>query len=482
MRIPTNITPLEYIAGSGSQYIETAIHLLSTDVVKSKWRFQNSAGNVYGCFTSSGADDNFCLYAGSASTNAYIRYNGQLVRDFKATSGTVYEIEQGPDGFFVGGSKVADFDAATFTCSAPMYIFMLPNSSSAKVTARCYYLQVIRDGDVVYDFIPARNEVTGEVGMWEAENGVWYGNDGTGAFTAGSAVARVLGTTHDGWRRRLLAACAKHYELVPGSDGMIWAYYDVTSTETATKVCNNTGFISGSYMVVDGVQVAKATTYLFGTTGRHLVKFSPITSWGTTTQYFASCPALVELYFPAITIQLPYRGFQNNTGLERVSFLDNASISIYSNGQQFRNCTALKYLRLPITQAGNIPGNMLIGCSNLETVELTGSGTLALSTNDPFKTGNTPMLDKLVFGPNYTSITGRLAYDSAITKMVVLATTPPTISASSTAFYGWNVTHKIYVPYSSDHSILAAYKAAANWSAQEANIYELNQDGTIPTA
>ena len=477
--IPLHITPLSYIRGTGSQYITTAINLRSADVVKSKWRFENSAGNVYGCFTSSSGTDNFCLYAGSSSTDAYIRYNGQLVRDFKPANGSIHELEQGPGGFFDNGTKLTDFAPATFTCTAPMYIFMLPNSSSAKVTARCYGLTVFRDGEQVCNFIPARNELTGEVGFYESVQGVFYENDGTGVFGEGPETSFSVKTLLLKRRRALLGA-AKHYEPVPASDGLVWAYYNVTDTVNATKILNNIGIVNGSYMYVDGVQVAKATTYLFSTTGRHLIKFQCATSLGSTTQYFASCPALAELYFPAITIQLPYRVFQNNTGLEKVSFLDSASISIYSNGQQFRNCTALKYLRLPITPAGNIPGNFLIGCSSLETVELVGSGTLALATNDPFTTTNVPNLDKLVFGPNYTAITGRLAYGSAITKMVVLATTPPTISASSTAFNNWTITHKIYVPYSSDHSILAAYKADANWSAQEANIYELNQDGTIP--
>lgn len=186
--VPAYITPLSYIRGSGSQYITTEINLRSTDVVKSKWRFEGSAGNVYGCFTSSGADDNFCLYAGSASTNAYIRYNGQLVRDFKAAKGTIYNLEHGPDGFFANGDQVTSFNAATFECSAPMYIFMLPNSSSAKVTARCYGLTVFRGGDQLCNFIPARNELTGKVGFYESVGGVFYENDGTGAFTAGPEV------------------------------------------------------------------------------------------------------------------------------------------------------------------------------------------------------------------------------------------------------------------------------------------------------
>lgn len=186
--VPAYIKPLSYIRGSGSQYITTDIYLRSTDTVKSKWRFEGQAGNTYGCYTSGGADDNFCLYAGSQSVNAYIRYNGQVVREFKPPTGTIHELEQGPDGFFDDGVRLVSFSQATFTCSAPMYIFMLPNSTSAKVTARCYGLTVYRDGEQVCNFIPARNELTGEVGFWESVGGVFYENAGTGSFSAGPEV------------------------------------------------------------------------------------------------------------------------------------------------------------------------------------------------------------------------------------------------------------------------------------------------------
>lgn len=205
MAIPAYITPLSYIRGSGTQYIETEVYLRSSNVVKSKWRFENNGGNVYGCFSGSSENDNFCLYAGSSSTNAYIRYNGQAVRDFKATSGTIYEIEHGPDGFKTNGVNAA-FEPATFTCSAPMYIFMLPNSSSAKVTARCYGLRIYRDGALAYNFIPAENTQLNEVGMWESVNSVWYSNAGTGEFTAGPETVVPLKSLLLMRRKGLLAA------------------------------------------------------------------------------------------------------------------------------------------------------------------------------------------------------------------------------------------------------------------------------------
>ncbi len=470
MRIPTDITPLEYIAGSGSQYIETAIHLLSTDVVKSKWRFQNSAGNVYGCFTSSSADDNFCLYAGSASTYAYIRYNGQLVRDFKATSGTVYEIEQGPDGFFVGGSKVAYFDAATFTCSAPMYIFMLPNSSSAKVTARCYGLRVIRGGVMAYDFIPARNEATGEVGMWEAVHGVWYGNDGTGAFTAGGVAERVLGTTHDGWRRRLMMAASKHYEIVPGSDGRIWAYYDVTDISTPTKLLNSTSGMTS--MEVDGVQQSVSATYQFSGVGEHLVKFQPA-SISTAQMQFENCTALLRCYLPQSITTIAQRSF---FGCSSLLFINLENITTLSGISQFYQ-TNLSEADISMPLLSNPGDGYSFGQTHARSIIDLGTIT---NIGGNFFIGAS--IAKIIVPATVTQI-GAYSFanfDISNPVVVFLPTAPPT--PGTRAIRNFPVGGKIYVPYSSDHSILSAYQAASQFSTYASRIYELNPDGTIPTA
>lgn len=50
-------------------------------------------------------------------------------------------------------------------------------------------------------------------------------------------------------------------------------------------------------------------------------------------------------------------------------------------------------------------------------------------------------------------------------------TTPPTLS-NSNAFNSQRSDFKIYVPYSEDHSVLDAYKAATNWSSYASKIVE----------
>lgn len=64
----------------------------------------------------------------------------------------------------------------------------------------------------------------------------------------------------------------------------------------------------------------------------------------------------------------------------------------------------------------------------------------------------------------------------AMRTVVVRAVNPPSVD---NAFVGLSA--DIYVPYSADHSILAAYKAAQYWSALSSQLYELNPDGTVPT-
>ena len=50
-------------------------------------------------------------------------------------------------------------------------------------------------------------------------------------------------------------------------------------------------------------------------------------------------------------------------------------------------------------------------------------------------------------------------------------TTPPTL-ANSNAFSSIASDCVIYVPYSEDHSILAAYQAASNWSTYASRMVE----------
>lgn len=70
-------------------------------------------------------------------------------------------------------------------------------------------------------------------------------------------------------------------------------------------------------------------------------------------------------------------------------------------------------------------------------------------------------------------------YCSSLKTIVFHAETPPT--AGATPFGNCTSLEKIYVPYSEDHSILNAYKVATNWTTYASKIFELDENGNIPT-
>lgn len=88
-------------------------------------------------------------------------------------------------------------------------------------------------------------------------------------------------------------------------------------------------------------------------------------------------------------------------------------------------------------------------------------------------------LQHLHFTSTLTSIgTNCFNYCSSLKSIIFQSTTPPT--AGTTIFGNCVSLEKIYVPYSSDHGILNAYKTATNWTQYASKIYELDEKGNIP--
>lgn len=161
---------------------------------------------------------------------------------------------------------------------------------------------------------------------------------------------------------------------------------------------------------------------------------------------FAGCNSLTKVVVPATNIQ--DRAFLDCINLEELTFTGN--ITGWS-------------------------GECCSGCDNLKKLIFTSITTIP---NSQYFIRSSMTLDYLEFGENITSIgTWFFGTTVRITKFVCRATTPPT-TGSNRIFY--NRPTKTYVPYSSDHSILNAYKSATNWSSWASYIFELNSDGSVP--
>lgn len=288
----------------------------------------------------------------------------------------------------------------------------------------------------------------------------------------------------DGHRSRLIRACTGRKEIVPGADGKIWAYYDVTTTENATTLIAGTTGI-GSTMNVDGTNVTRATSYTFGTTGVHLVKFTPTTTYlGRNT--FKSIGRLIELYLPS-SITRTDGANENTVSLRGCSNLAKLGLST-----SFRRVYACDICNMPslteivnydlITHLGNLTMQSLSSWEvELDMPNLTSMGDRcfmgsaitkiislgsissipggANSSNAPFL--GCSKLTEATLPSTLTSISQFSFYNcSKLKTLTMLATTPPTLGSS--AFGGSTALTAIYVPAES----VSAYQAASGWSGK----------------
>lgn len=168
---------------------------------------------------------------------------------------------------------------------------------------------------------------------------------------------------------------------------------------------------------------------------------------------FIGCSNLVSIGgFPDTLRTIQNYAFDSCSKLVFTSLNKVTSVQSYA----FRNCEALVSVTAPyLVSTGGTSGTQYSGsfgsCDNLAYVD---------------------------FGSSFTTLAYR-TFDTCkkLDTIIMRATSAPTIQTN--AFRHIKSTYKIYVPYSSDHSILSAYQTA--WSSYASHIYELDENGDIPT-
>lgn len=157
-----------------------------------------------------------------------------------------------------------------------------------------------------------------------------------------------------------------------------------------------------------------------------------------------------------------------------------------NSGGDFRSCTNLRSVSLPDTCV-TIGAFSFGSCSRLTDVDL-GNGVRTIQN---YAFNNCNSLVYVDIPATLTTIGGNRTFatsDNLNKRRVFIfrSTTPPSLGYAN-CFYKYtsgtgsiNTGTRIYVPYSEDHSILNAYKAATNWSTYTNYIYELDENGNIP--
>lgn len=136
------------------------------------------------------------------------------------------------------------------------------------------------------------------------------------------------------------------------------------------------------------------------------------------------------------------------------------------NERMLQGCSQLREVRFP--DGISTLSYMLVSCKDVQQVKLPTNLT-TLGNRCFFECYS---IQSLTIPASVTTIGTEVFYDCyGMHEYHFLSTVPPTLS-NTNAFTNMPTGCVIYVPYSSDHSILDAYKAAQNWSSYASRIQE----------
>ena len=190
--LPDGYVELEYVESSGSQWVDTGVYPGGSTRVTADVEILKST-SVSGIFGGRSGDQNsggrFSLWAidqvfrtdyGTSATRVRVPADGRHAID---KSGPVTTID---------GTTV-QVEQASFSSAGSLYLFTNNEGSagpdSRGASMRLYSCSVSQDGTAPSrEFIPARRESDGAVGLYDRIGAKFYGNVGSGAFVAGPDV------------------------------------------------------------------------------------------------------------------------------------------------------------------------------------------------------------------------------------------------------------------------------------------------------
>lgn len=191
MSLPKGFKRLEYIQSSGTQYVDTKfVPSVSPRIDIDMTVLGNNDVDVFGTATATAP----CWILNFDTDNGgviYYRYYSASYKSYVFASNTPvgrranYSVGQ---NLVIDGTAciaMSSYDFSSFKQTVRLF------GGRTYAPVRVYSCRIYNGDTLARDFIPCQN-ASGAVGLWDAENEVFYGNAGTGTFTAGPVVPEIV--------------------------------------------------------------------------------------------------------------------------------------------------------------------------------------------------------------------------------------------------------------------------------------------------
>lgn len=188
-RLPAGYTEVEWIQSSGTQYIDSGVTETADMAVSCHFDVDTVASDyLFGSQQNSGS-----LSYNGIFKNNMLEYNYSEIGFTAANSIKLTEE-------VTGSTNNITINGASHTLSTgtpqnvSMLIFGIRRNTGAMRPyggkAKLRYFKIKKGSNTVRDFVPCKNPA-GTVGLYDLVGGEFYGNSGTGAFTAGAEVGKA---------------------------------------------------------------------------------------------------------------------------------------------------------------------------------------------------------------------------------------------------------------------------------------------------
>lgn len=188
-RLPSGYTELQYIESSGTQYIDTGIKPNQDTQVTARLMLLGST--IAYLFGARGDSDE-----GYNNRYGILYTSDHLFRsDYNTGNGPSFSPDLKLNVAYTIDKDKNVCSMGDFTVTSPEGVFQSPynmfigcvnegGSPAYYASIRIYAFSVAENDELVRDYVPCTNP-SGEVGLYDLENDQFYGNVGSGAFTAG---------------------------------------------------------------------------------------------------------------------------------------------------------------------------------------------------------------------------------------------------------------------------------------------------------
>lgn len=214
VRLPSAYQEVEYLSGSGSQYIDSGIECtsdLSVSFGFVVWNNDNLA--ICGGIMSQSSSTVFRHHASPVSTaGLYWLQYGSSSAGASVNLGATFGVKHDLSIDAVNGIAVYDGEEIHFTpvlnkTTGRSYGIFARISASGELqskAARIYYFKFYRNNNLIGDFVPCYRKSDTKPGMFDLVTGEFFVNQGTGEFNLGSDVTTFSVSESLVIRRRLL--------------------------------------------------------------------------------------------------------------------------------------------------------------------------------------------------------------------------------------------------------------------------------------